>query len=156
MTISYSVEPLSHARCGIEALIPDHWAKDGDSDLDCNPNWPLYEGLDRAHLLILIVARDDTGEVIGYLFGIMHRHPNTGGVMGTLSTFYICEHRHRAFLYRSLVKAGADEAFRRGAEKVVIKNKYGDSFGMVLEALGFMPTTVEHAMIRQRTERAHG
>lgn len=154
--IQYNVESLSHARPGIEALVPEHWAKDGDSFLECNPDWNIYAALEDRKSLILIVARDDSEQVIGYLFGIIHRHPNSRDhAIATLSTFYIHECPHRAFLYRSLIGAGVTESYRRGAAKVLVKNKYNDSFGLVLKAMGFEPKTVEYAMTRER-ETAHG
>lgn len=149
--VQYNVERLGHARPGIEALIPEHWAKDGDSFLECNPDWGIYGALEDRKSLILIVARDDAEQVIGYLFGIMHRHPNAReNMIATLSTYYIHECPHRAFLYRSLIGAGVSEANRRGATKVLVKCHHGDSFGLVLGAMGFEPKTVEYAMTRER------
>ena len=148
--IVYSEEGLSLCRADIESLLPAQWAETGDAGIDCLPNWAMYEALEKAGALILLMARHD-GRAIGYLTGTVYPHPNsTNRLVASIPTYFVEDRPGRPLLLRSLISHGINLALKRGAWKVSVKTEYNNSAGRLLEAMGMVPGSVEYVMTTTR------
>jgi hypothetical protein len=157
MTITYSEESLDRCQRDIEYLVPEAWAELGDSDIgDCKPNWAMYRALEERGALILLMARDENGHAVGYLFGVIHPHQHmVDRKSGTIATYFVRQCRARALLIRSLLSHACNLAIRRGACKVSVETEYNHSAGRILEAMGFKPKSIKYVMTEAIQERAH-
>jgi hypothetical protein len=146
--ITYRQEVLRYCRHDIEALSVHQWRETGDRGIKCEPLWEIYEALERAGCLVLIVARQD-GRSIGYLTGSVYPHPNSRHhKIGSLPT-YFAEHRPgRGLIVKSLIRHGIACAFEKGAWKVIIRTEYDHSAGRIIEALGGQPKAIEYTIAR--------
>lgn len=154
--ITYTEEPLAHCKPDIEALLPAQWAETGDSAIECAPDWNMYSNLERVKALILIMARDDNGRAVGYLAGVVHRHPNSvQHQVASLATYFIEDRPGRPLLVRSLLANGVKVATQRGAWKITIDTEHDHSAARILEAMGFKPKSVKYVMTRDVQEAAH-
>jgi hypothetical protein len=165
--ILYRQELLRFCRPDIERMAREQWQETGDAWLKCDPLWEMYDGLERANGLVLVIAREylpgEKGRAIGYLAGAVYPHPNARhSRVGSLSTYY-CERRPgRALVIKSLLKHGTALAFEKGACKVIVRTVYDLSAGRIIEALGGKPDAIEYKITRptiakqQPKEMAHG
>jgi hypothetical protein len=152
--IVYAEESLNVCRPDIASMLPAQWSETGDDFANVRPNWQLYEKLEKARKLIVVMARED-GRPIGYLTGVVYPHPNqTEEIIGSIPTYFIERRSGRALMLRSLIAKGIDVALKRGAWKVLVKTEYNHSAGRILEAMGMVPTAVEYAMMRQERRYA--
>lgn len=154
--ITYTEEPLSHCQADIESLLPEQWAETGDSEIECAPNWPMYYALEQKGVMLLLMARDDTRWPVGFLYGVITKHPNSvDHLAAVIATYFIRSRPGRALYIRSLLSHGVNLAFEKGAWKVTVKTEYNHSAGRILEAMGFAPKSIEYVVTRERREAAH-
>ena len=154
--IEFWTESLKTARPDIEAMIPAQWSETGDQDIECEPSWSLYEALEKAGALIIVMARDETGKAAGYLTGTISAHPNSSRYrVVTYPTYFVMPRPNRALVLRSMLSYAVNVALKRGAWKVSVKTEYNHSAGRLLEAMGMAPSSVEYVMTRPMLEAKH-
>lgn len=144
--IGYRQETLRFARGDVERLAEAQWGETGDPGLVCAPNWEMYEAIERARCLVLIVARQDD-RAIGYLAGSVYPHPNARPhKIGSLPTYYAEPRRGRGLVLRSLLRHGIALCFEKGACKVMIATSWDHPAGRIIEALGGTPRAIEYSI----------
>ena len=135
--IAYAQERLETVLPDLQEMVSAQWQHTGDSDLPCEPNWPMYVALEQRGVGALFVARDND-RAIGYATALFHTHLNSKQVMvGTISTYFVEERSMRALIMRQLLLNARDWLLQRGARRVYIETDYGHSAGAILERMGF-------------------
>lgn len=142
----YAQEKLSEVLPDLQRLVKEQWAETGDPSLPCNPNWALYQALERANHACLIVCRRD-GNAVGYVTTLLHPHMNSQQTMvGTISTYYAPQNWLRAVILRGLLRTATEWLVARGAKQVFAETEYQHSAGKLLERLGFTPVKIGYKL----------
>ena len=144
--ISYGIESLQSSKSEVEDMLPAQWQHTGDSDLKCEPHWPIYEAMEKVNSGFLLIARDND-RAVGYLVAIFHPHLNSRqSLVGTVSTYFVEDRPSRAFILRGLFQAAIDEMMKRPVARINIDTEYHNSCGILLERLGFEPVRIGYMM----------
>jgi hypothetical protein len=131
----YAVEKLESAFHDLQSMLPAQWAHTGDSDIECQPNWAMYQQLEQREALLLVIARDE-GMPVGYMAAFLYPHPNAVSVkVAEIKTYYVDE--GRPMVLNSMVKFTVDELVRRGAYKIKASTNADDSAARLWELHGF-------------------
>lgn len=142
-------ESLASAMPVLQAMLPAHWAYNGDTTLPCDPNWAVYSALESRGAAALFLARND--RVVGYATAMLHPHMNSRLVLvGTIPSYYAEEGAARGIVVRSLVRHAKDWLIGRGAKQVFVETEYQHSAGKLLERMGFVPNKIGYRLAQER------
>lgn len=147
-------ESFAQARGAIEALMLAQWAETGDARFPLDPNWAMYELMDRTGRLVILVLRDD-GRAIGYAGGMVHPHMNSRGVpVATIPTWYVEDMPGRPFIEKALLQEVARRLVALGAQRVTIETHADKNAARLLEVMGYKPAKLSFSLdadiIRQK------
>lgn len=144
MTRTCRQETFAEARESIEALMLTQWAETGDTTLPLDPNWQMYELMERTGRLVILVLRED-GRAVGYAGGMVHPHMNSKTVsVATIPTWYVEPTPEaptkRAFVEKALLQEVARRLVALGARRVTIETHADKNAARLLEVMGYRPT----------------
>lgn len=144
--IDFAVEALSTAQQDIECLLPAQWAHTGDKDIECRPNWPLYNQFAERNALMVVMARD-LDSAVGYLAAFIYPHPNAMGVkVASIPTYFVMERSTRALIMSRMVDFAVERLAERGVYKVDIETNATHSAGRLWELKGFKIAKIGYSM----------
>lgn len=130
-------ETLATSRSDIEAMLASQWSETGDTEFPLEPNWALYETMERVGAALLLMVRDDYGHAVGYACGFVHPHSNSRNiVIGTVPTWFVYDMPGRVFVQKALLHEMHRRLTALGARRVLIETKADQSAGRLLEAMG--------------------
>jgi hypothetical protein len=134
-------EETDYMKFYIEAqeLILTHWEEVGThrNVLSLNPNHEIYEHLERAGKLVILVARDSRLALIGYFTMIINTHPrDKTKIIAQDDAIYASKPYRKEFLGYKLTKAALEIAEAR-ADIIAFRAKNGRN--PFLLRLGFLP-----------------
>lgn len=150
MTRTCRQETFTEARASIEALMLTQWGETGDPRLPLDPNWQMYELMERTGKLVIMVLRED-GRATGYAGGMVHPHMNSRAVMvGTIPTWYVEATPEaptkRAFIEKALLQEVTRRLVALGARRVTIETNADQSAARLLEVMGYKPTKLSFSI----------
>lgn len=153
MTRTCRQESFAEARVAIEALMLAQWAETGDQQMPLDPNWQMYELMDRGGKLVILVLRED-GRAVGYAGGMVHPAMNSRSVqVATIPTWYVEDQPGRPFIEKALLTEVARRLVALGARRVTIETTADKSAARLLEVMGYRPSklsfTIDADSIRQ-------
>jgi hypothetical protein len=135
-------EKLATSKLDIESMLPEQWHETGDTQFPMEPNWALYETMERIGSAVLLMAREDE-QAIGYASGFVHPHSNSRRVLiGTVPTWFVRDMPGRIFVQKALLHEMHGALTMMGARRVLIETKFDKSAGRLLEAMGGKPSKV--------------
>lgn len=145
MTRTCKQETFAEARAAIDALMLTQWAETGDPRFPLDPNWSMYELMDRTGKLVILVLRED-GRAIGYAGGMVHPHMNSRNVpVATIPTWYVEQMPGRPFVEKALLTEVMRRLVALGAKRVTIETHAEQSAARLLEVMGGKPAKVSFA-----------
>ena len=139
-----TVEKFADAKPIIEALLVEQYAETGDARVPLDPNWTLYETMEKLGRLVLVVVWE--GETpIGYAGGALHTHSNSRQMLiGTIPTWFIRPMPGRVFVEKAVLQGLQALLFKAGAQRVVIETNADHSAARLLEAMGGKATKISY------------
>lgn len=144
--IEFAVEPLVPARTDIESLLPEQWAHTGDRDIECQPNWELYNQFASRDALMVVMARD-FDEPVGYLAAFIFPHPNSvRHKVAEIPTYYIKDRPTRALVMSRMVDFTIERLAARGVFRINIRTSAEHSAGRLWELKGFKIADIGYSM----------
>ena len=122
----------------IGELAVGHWQElETDfSDRTPEPHREVYDAMAAAGCLIAFSATVD-GAVIGYASAFVCRHPHYDMVLAHHDTLYLHPAYRNGSTGLRLMKAIEQEAFARGAERMMWTAKPGSAFERILQGKGY-------------------
>ena len=112
----FAVEKLASAFADLQSMLPAQWEHTGDSEVECAPNWNLYQQLEQHGAAFLVIARDD-GRPVGYMTAFLYPHPNAVTVrVAEIKTYYV--EKGRAIVLNSMADFMLAELAARGVFKI--------------------------------------
>ena len=154
--VDFAIERLAMARASEEAsrLLAKQWLDTGDSEIEENPNWPLYEKLDETGALVLVVARQD-GRPIGFMAGTVYRHVNAiQELVCHLPTYFVEEGPIRALILSRMIDFTLKHLVERGVFRVDSETTFERSAGRLWELKGFKPNKIGYSLKLKRPPEA--
>lgn len=154
--VDFTVERLTTARASSEAarLLTLQWQETGDSEVQENPNWALYEKLDEAGVLLLVVARQD-GRPVGFLLGTVYRHVNAVQEwVCNIPTYFVEEGPIRALILSRMMDFALAQLAAKGVFRVDVDTTFERSAGRLLELKGFQPKKIGYSLKLKKSSEA--
>ena len=140
MTRTCQQETWEQARPAIEMLMAAQWVETGDSQFPLDPNWAMYDLMDKTGRLVILVLRED-GRPVGYAGGMVHPHMNSRRVLvATIPSWYVEPQPGRPFIEKALLQETARRLVALGAIKVTIETHADQSAARLLEVMGYKPS----------------
>ena len=140
----FAVEKLDAAFNDLQSMLPAQWEHTGDSEVDLQPNWPLYRQLEAAQAAFLVIGRED-GRPVGYMTAIVYPHPNAVSVRtAEIKTYYV--ERNRVHILNSMIDFTLAELARRGVFKIKASTHAGHSAGRLWELKGFTVAEIGYSL----------
>ncbi len=146
--VDFAVESLATARASEEAarLLALQWQETGDSEIQSNPNWALYERLDEVGSLMLVVARQD-GRPVGFLVGTVYRHVNAMQEwVCSIPTYFVEEGPIRALILSRMIDFTLEQLATKGVYRVDSETTFDHSAGRLWELKGFKPAKIGYSL----------
>ena len=138
MTIT--IQPCDHRQLleQIGELAVCHWQEleTEFSDRVPAPHREVYDAMAAAGALIAFSATVD-GAVVGYASAFLCRHPHYDMLLGQHDTLYLHPAHRNGSTGLRLMKAIEQEAFARGAERMMWTAKPGSAFERILQSKGY-------------------
>jgi GNAT superfamily N-acetyltransferase len=73
--LKIAVETLGEVRDECDDIIAAHWREIAVwQDIPLDPDWPTYENLSKAGMLVIYTVRTEEGKLVGYAVFVMRRH----------------------------------------------------------------------------------
>jgi hypothetical protein len=143
--ITCAVEKLATARLAIEELLPAQWAETGDPEFQYRPNWTLYQQLETAGALVLIVMRD-AGVPVGYIGAAVHPHINATHILvASIPTWYVAVGAARGLRVHILIREMWKLLRDRGCLRATVDTEFNHSAGRLLELMGGKPVKIGYS-----------
>lgn len=146
--VDFALESSAAARGSKEfgMLLTKQWAETGDSEVEENPNWALYEKLDAAGFLLLVVARQDDRPV-GFLVGTVYRHVNAVQEwVCSIPTYFVEEGPIRALVLSRMIDFALERLAEKGVFRVDSETTFDRSAGRLWELKGFQPKKIGYSL----------
>ena len=142
MTRTCRQEPWEQARPAIETLMAAQWAETGDSRFPLDPNWTVYDLMDKTRRLVIMVLREDD-RPSGYAGGMVHPHMNSKRMLvATIPTWYVEPMPGRPFVEKALLQEVGRRLVALGAQDVTIETNADQSAAKLLEVMGGKPRKI--------------
>lgn len=154
--VEFAIEALGRAQPDIESLLPSQWAHTGDSDLPCQPNWPLYRQFAQREALMVVMARQE-GCAVGYLAAFIYPHVNSmTSLVAVIPTYFVEDRPSRALVLSRMVDYTLQRLAERGVYKVDIETSAQFSAGRLWEAKGFQIAKIGYSLkLKRPVEQQH-
>ena len=144
--IQFAVEALKVVQPDIESLLPAQWAHTGDVDIDCKPNWPLYNQFAERGALMVVVGRD-LDQIVGYLAAFIYPHPNSvDRLVAEIPTYFVLNRPTRALVMARMVDYAVEKLAEKGVFKVRIETNAEHSAARLWELRGFKLDRLGYSM----------
>jgi len=73
--LKIQIETLADVRDECEDLIAEHWREIAVwQDIPLDPEWPMYEALEKSQRLFIYTVRTDNGKLVGYAVFLLRNH----------------------------------------------------------------------------------
>lgn len=137
MTLRFSVEPFRSVWQDVDRIGRQHWAETEGyhSGQVYNPDWNRYFSMDEGGWFFVGMARDDEGEMVGYV-GVYTMPSMHSQAMIAMEDFFFLEEAHRkgwnAIRFLRFIE---NECRRRGCVEIGFTDKRGK--GAILERTGY-------------------
>ena len=135
-----TIQPCEHGQLldQIGELAVCHWQEIETefSDRVPEPHREVYDAMAAAGCLIAFSATVD-GNVVGYASAFVCRHPHYDMVLAHHDTLYLHPAHRNGSTGLRLIKAIEQEAFARGAERMMWTAKPGSAFERILQGKGY-------------------
>lgn len=135
-----TIQPCEHGQLldQIGELAVCHWQEleTEFSDRVPEPDRSVYDAMAAARGLIAFSATVD-GAVVGYASAFVCRHPHYDMVLAHHDTLYLHPAHRNGSTGLRLMKAIEQEAFARGAERMMWTAKPGSAFERILTGKGY-------------------
>lgn len=139
-------EPLSRCKSEIDGIAVAQWNEVGDRGTPPEPNWPLYEAMEKAGVLFMLVGREQ-GRFVGYMGVAVHIQPNSARVrQAAISTYWVEPSTKRSFRLRAFFREAMRRARAAGVRRVSVDTEVRCSCGRLLEALGFRQRSINYLL----------
>lgn len=139
-------EPLSRCRSEIEGIAVLQWSEVGDRGTPPEPNWPLYEVMEKVGVLFMLIGREQ-GRFVGYMGVAVHTQPNSAKVrQAAISTYWVEPSAKRSFRLRAFFREAMRQAKAAGVARVSVDTEVHCSCGRLLEALGFRQRAINYLL----------
>jgi len=153
--VDFALESLAHARAseGASRLLAKQWLETGDVEVAENPNWGLYQKIEDAGALLLVVARQD-GRPVGFLLGTIYSHINAmPEKVCSLPTYFVEEGPIRALILSRMIDFALEQLAARGVFRVDADTTFERSAGRIWELKGFKPKKIGYSLkLKKLTE----
>lgn len=144
----FKQEFITLIRPELERLIKDHWEEVAvnKSKIKLNPDWDVYEGLEKLGHIKLFTFRDSCGELAGY-FAVtistsLHYKDH---LFATNDVIYIDQAYRKSGAGSELIKFAEGCLKEDGVSVLNINTKVHKPFGKLLEYLGFTPVEMVYS-----------
>lgn len=149
--LTFHVERLSDVRAEAEPLLKRHWEEIAlnKDKVPLDPDWPVYAELEKAGFLLITTARNERGELNGYVADVLHGalHYRSQRVAEN-DIFWLAPERRGGLEGFRLLRAADANAVSSGANKFVKHVKiHSPGPGKLLERMGYVATDIIYAKV---------
>ncbi len=139
--IKYQREDFNVVRHEVDELVHKNWEDTGFSKhgLKLNPDWDVYEAIDRAGLLgVYTVRKQDS--LIGYLVVVVRKHPHyKDHIFASNDILFIDKEHRKGLVGYFLVKYVVEDLKKLGASVLMFNTTVDKPYDPILNRLGFEP-----------------
>lgn len=139
MSVSYAKEKVSESFFDeIMPILEDHRLElSSYSDMELKPNFELYYYLQENNQMVWYVARDE-GKIVGYSCYFLLINPHYSDfVYAHQDVFYVTKQRRGSKIAKNLITMSEIDLEDKGISVIVHHTKPINSFGKILEKLGY-------------------
>jgi len=106
--------------------------------LKLDPDWDQYRKWQAAGELVLVIARNQDNEVVGYAAMVIRPHPHYRGVKIAVDDLHYLAPAYRSLgVGKEMIKFAEAAAFNMGARVMTMRCKAGHNHGHIFESMGY-------------------
>jgi len=142
MKVTVETERWEDAQPGIAALCPRHWEEIAlnKATIPLEPDWGRYQQLADLQMLETTTARNEAGDIVGYLIYIVAPHLHYKSSTTAMSdVLFLAPEYRRGTLGLKLLSRAEDRLCERGVQRVIQNVKLHNDWGAILERMGYAP-----------------
>ncbi len=148
--LTFTVEPWSALRPIIFPFWARHYleiARDQDA-VPLDPDWGRYEALDAGGSLLIVAARNETGELKGYLFAIISTHLHYRSTLCAFFDLYWLEPDVRKGWNGVRLFRETERILKQlGVRKVFGQTKTHKDVGLIFRRLGWSEAEIAYTKV---------
>jgi len=125
--LKIQIETLADERDECEDLIAEHWREIAVwQDIPLDPEWPMYEALEKSQRLFIYTVRTDNGKLVGYAVFLLRNHLHYKKHIWALNDIVFVHPDYRdGRIGRRLVQFWEQDLKARGVHVVHVNVKIG-------------------------------
>jgi len=125
--LKIQIETLADVRDECEDLIAEHWREIAVwQDIPLDPEWPMYEALEKSQRLFIYTVRTDNGKLVGYAVFLLRNHLHYKKHIWALNDIVFVHPDYRdGRIGRRLVQFWEQDLKARGVHVVHVNVKIG-------------------------------